>query len=147
MKQIEKITFMPRTSAKVHQPGEKSILISVHDASEPQLIPEGNFQNILYLRFHDTDEQDGVLTPFDKNHAKWIFSFLKRNTEAKELVVHCTMGVSRSAAIAIFFSEMLGVQCEREGLKVNYQTWPMYNKLVYRVLCNYHNNIMEGNDA
>lgn len=148
MQQIEKITFIPRVSAKTFQSVEKSVLISVYDASEPQLIPEGNFEDILYLQFHDTDDQDGVLTSFNENHAKWIFSFLKRNAEAKELVVHCTMGVSRSAAIAIFFSEILGVQCYREGLKVNYQTWPMYNKLVYRVLCNYHdNNIMEGNDA
>lgn len=126
------IKFMSRMDAMFYQPKTKAVLISIHDESETELQPNGKFEDILWLKFHDTDSRDGVLTAFSDEHAKWICSFLKKHKDIDEVVVHCTMGVSRSAAVAIFLSEYNGVQCYRNDLKVDYSSWPRYNRLVYR---------------
>lgn len=132
---MKSVRFMPRYAAEVFKPSVPSVLISIHDESENQLMPQGDFQDVLYLKFHDTDDKDGVLTPFSQQHANDINSFLERNSGAEEVVVHCTMGISRSAAVAIFLSEKFDVPCHRiDQPNITWKNWPQYNKLVYRVL-------------
>lgn len=83
-----------------------------------ELIPEEFQKNVLFLEFDDVVLGKGQLNLlskealataassfkfFDEEMAKQVIEFLiKTFEEHKDLIVHCTAGVSRSAAISIF---------------------------------------------
>lgn len=74
-------------------------VISIVDFDRPKLFPDSN--EILNLSFDDTGYNEyGRL--FNYTHAKLICDFLEKTDKSKHLIVHCTMGVSRSGAVAEF---------------------------------------------
>lgn len=130
------IKFVPRDKAAEYTPEPNSLLISIYSLAEDQMIPQPGWKDVLFLRFHDTDGQHSGLEVFSEDQAHKIIEFVTSNDTPVELVVHCQAGVSRSAAVAIFLSEVHGVPCYKEDREVNWKTWPHYNKLVYRTLNN-----------
>ncbi len=131
---MEKVVFLPRVVAGRWQPAPRSVLISIHDVSEPPLQPQPGWDDVLYLRFHDTDGQQMGLEVFSTAQAQEVLAFIDRHCDAHHLVVHCQMGHSRSAAVALFAAEMLGVPCFKEQTPVTGLSWRSYNRKVYATL-------------
>lgn len=131
---MNRISFLPRNVAEKYNPAPGSVLISIHDLSDPPMLAQPGWQEVLVLRFHDTDGQQSGLEVFAPEHARSILAFAERHKDASELVVHCQMGYSRSAAVAIYLAEKYGVPCFKEQRPVCWENWKVYNKLVYRAL-------------
>lgn len=130
---IEKVVFLPRVIAQRLRPGAGAVLISIVD--EPVALQSG-WKDVLTLRFDDVDTEQEGMQLFDAAIAAQVLAFADRHQDSQdsiELVVHCTAGQSRSAAVALFLAERFGVQCWKEGRRVDWR-WPNYNRLVYRVL-------------
>lgn len=144
---MQHIRFLPRVVAAAYRPAPGSVLISIHDGSEPPLTPQGGWTAVLYQRYHDTDAADQGLEVFSAEQAREVLLFAERHQHCAELVVHCQMGHSRSAAVAIFLSELYGVPCFKEQRKVNWESWPVYNRLVYRRLQDAVNGGIVPDDA
>lgn len=131
---MNRIRFLPRPVAERYIPAANSVLISIHDVSEAAATLQPGWLDVLVLRFHDTDGQQMGLEVFSETQAREVLAFAQRHQECDELVVHCQMGHSRSAAIAIYLSERYGAPCFKEQRAVNWESWKSYNKLVYRRL-------------
>lgn len=131
---MQKVFFLPRVVAARWHPNPESVLISIHDRSEEQLSPQPGWENVLYLRFHDTDGQQMGLEVFSPQQAQAVLDFVDQHQNCSELVVHCAMGQSRSAAIALFVSEVQGIPCFKEQTPVTAMTWRSYNRKVYSTL-------------
>lgn len=128
---MQKVTFLPRSVAARWLPQPGSVLISIHDRSEAQLTPQPGWSDVLYLRFHDTDGQQMGLEVFSPAQAQQVLDFVSAHQDCSELVVHCSMGHSRSAAIALFVAETHGVPCFKEQTPVTALSWKSYNRKVY----------------
>jgi predicted protein tyrosine phosphatase len=133
---MKHIRFLPRTVAAAYRPEPGAVLISVHDRSEPPLTPQEGWADVLVHRFHDTDGDLMGLEVFSEAQARELLAFVERHQDCPELVVHCSLGQSRSAAIAIYLSEKYDVPCFKEQVQVTWETWKLYNRLVYRRLHN-----------
>lgn len=131
---MNRITFLSRRAAGALSPAPRSILISIHDNSEDPLDALPGWEDILTLRFHDTDGKSMGLEVFSPDQARQCLEFVSRHPETNELVVHCQMGQSRSASIALFFSELLEVPCFKECYPVSAETYKLYNRKVYAEL-------------
>lgn len=133
---MQRIRFFPRTVAGAYKPAPGAVLISIHDRSEPALTPQPGWDAVLVQRFHDTDGTLMGLEVFNDAQATEILQFAEAHRSCNELIVHCQMGQSRSAAVALYLAEKYGVPCFKEGLRVTWENWKVYNKLVYRTLMN-----------
>ncbi|WP_434715652.1 hypothetical protein [Paraburkholderia sp. A3RO-2L] len=131
---MQHIRFLPRAVAETYRPDPGSVLISIHDRSEPPMTPRAGWADVLVLRFHDTDGAMMGMEVFSDDQARQVLDFVGRHQECTELVVHCQMGQSRSAAVALYLSEKYGVPCFKEHRQVNWESWKVYNRLVYRTL-------------
>lgn len=69
-------------------------------ADSDRLVPRFCTDKVLYLHFDDIDQDDPNYTIFNKEHAEQLCDFWIRHDTIPELVIHCTMGISRSAACA-----------------------------------------------
>ena len=131
---MQHIRFLPRAVAAQYRPVPGSALISIHDRSEPPLTPQDGWADVLVQRFHDTDGETMGLEVFSEEQAREVLAFVERHQDCDELVVHCSLGQSRSAAVAIYLSEKYGVPCFKERVPVTWETWRLYNRFVYRRL-------------
>lgn len=133
---VSRVIFLPRAVAARWRPTAGSALISIYDRDEPPLEVQIGWTEVLRLRFHDADVARAGIELFNPEQAREVIEFAKRHAAAPELVVHCKMGQSRSAAVAMFLSESLGVPCFKEQTPVDFFSWPGYNRKVYAVLAN-----------
>jgi hypothetical protein len=109
-------------------------LISITEPGRLAPIQEG-WGSILRIQFHDVTEdslvyaaQEGFVV-FSDELADVILDWLEEHEGTfTDIVVHCAMGVSRSAAVALFISEVY------ELLNFNVKRAMCHNKLVYKVL-------------
>lgn len=135
---MNKLIFLSRQHAAIYRPVAGASLISIHDRSEPQMEPVLGWAEVLYLSFHDTDGRSLGLDVFTVEQARQVGQFARRHTGESELVVHCSLGHSRSAAVALFLSEKYQVPCFKEfkesSISVTRQNWPYYNRSVYETL-------------
>jgi len=129
-------------------------LISIYSSPPEQLVTDDkvelmhrmNCKSILNLCFGDvTKEQferikdvtpkalDHGLRLFDETDAQKILDFVKvvNDEPIGTLVVHCDAGISRSGAVGLFISRLLGLD-EKEFRKTNRIIHP--NNYVYGVL-------------
>lgn len=137
---MNNVTFLSRAMAAKHIPVAGSVLISIHDKSEPQFVPGAGWADVLYLSFHDMDVDTLGLDMFSACQARQVLDFAEKHQSCAQIVVHCQMGQSRSGAVAMYLSEKYGVPCFKQTIPVSYLNYRIYNKLVYRVLCNVDNN-------
>lgn len=90
-------------------------VISITDSDQsPAVIPDG-YGHRLQLSFDDLDtdaiHQGSTGVPFEEQDAQILWGFIKRvgqDAATHGLLVQCEAGRSRSAAIAIFASAVLG---------------------------------------
>lgn len=127
---MDLISFHSRHVAERLGPPPESVLISIYDRSEPRLVPQPGWTDVLYLRFHDSDGSHLGLEQFSLDQAQQALDFVHRHLGAYQLVIHCQMGRSRSAALALFFSDLLGVRCYNGTAPVD----PKYNQQNHRVV-------------
>lgn len=134
---MNKITFLPRYQAEQYRPESGASLISIYDRSEARLEPGPGWADVLYLRFHDTDGRIMGLEQFTLEHAQQVCQFAESHKDLNELVVHCAMGRSRSAAVALFLAEKYHVPCFRgvtEPVPATWLNWPYFNRQVHTQL-------------
>jgi predicted protein tyrosine phosphatase len=136
---MQNIRFLPRAVAAAYRPAPGAVLISIHDRSESPLTPQEGWAEVLVQRFHDTDGEQIGLEVFSEAQARELLGFVEGHQSCSELVVHCSLGQSRSAAVALYFSEKYGVPCYKERVPVTWENWRLYNRLVYRRLYNADN--------
>lgn len=94
-----------------------------------KLIPKKFQKNVLFLEFDDVvlvDREPNLFSKeatdasgfefFDEKMAKRVIEFLiKTFEEHKDLIVHCTAGISRSAAISIFANRFVNKFLSNRG--------------------------------
>ena len=85
--------------------------------------------DILRLWIHDIDKPWQNYVLFNEAHADQVIDWLKSHEEEfKAVLVHCAMGISRSAAIARFIAKIYDLDFdEREGMQ--------FNRHVFNTLC------------
>lgn len=141
---LKSVEFMSLKSMKSLQPNESVAVISIHDSSTIRdLSTFDGFVDVLSLNMLDvceehmgqapgtwTDEPSaeqhseycGIAENYAPalSHANAIRAFVDKlhsRAEELDLVVHCSFGVSRSAAVAGWASERLGVKLhDRAGV-------------------------------
>jgi predicted protein tyrosine phosphatase len=92
-------------------------LISITDPDEGERVFEHyfkeNHKNVLNLKFGDVDRdiktKHGICNAMSKEQAKECYDFIKENRDVQYWIIHCTMGISRSGAIAQFINDFFGV--------------------------------------
>lgn len=98
-KQQPWIKNRPQAWAEERVPPPNTVCISICHSSDVQL-PKG-YADVLRLRFDDTDRDGQVLPhchPATDDDVARIAVFLLKH-RGKNIVVHCTAGISRSGAI------------------------------------------------
>lgn len=133
---MNRVYFVSRPDALRIVPTPDAAVIFIHASNEDPapLIPGWSAR--LTLRFDDVDTARSDNVVFNAEMARQIMEFVEAQSERKIIYVSCTAGVSRSAAVAIFISEVYGRECHkpRFGQLVTARNWPHYNKRVYREL-------------
>lgn len=128
--------FLPRTLAEKYVPPENSAIISFYDATEGPASLLGRWADVLRIEANDVDVARPGQILFSEAHAHQILDFLEKNRTCQEIVIHCTMGQSRSAAVALFASEHYDEPCFKVSMPVTWSSWSCYNKHIYRTLRN-----------
>lgn len=133
---MKHVIFVSRPLALRIVPTAGAAIISIHASDEDPAPLLPGWQACLTLCFDDIDEPRRGAIAFDAEMARRIVEFVDAQSERKTLYVHCTAGISRSAAVAIFISEAHGHECHKPGFgqAVSAGNWPHYNKRVYRAL-------------
>lgn len=131
---MQNTRFLSRELASKYTPKPGAVLIAIHDISESPLKAYPAWRDALHLRFHDTDGSAMGLEVFAPHQAQSVLGFVARHSACSELVVHCSAGRSRSAAVALFLAEEAKVPCLKVNQPVTRQSWPYYNRRVYEVL-------------
>jgi predicted protein tyrosine phosphatase len=133
---LKRVVFISRRKAESMTPND-AVIISIHDASEGPADLKTGWLDRLNLCFHDTDDADSVLKAFSSEDADKVLAFAERHKDTGPvLYVHCSLGVSRSAGVAMALSELRGLTCYADNLPVSFQNYRVYNKLVYRrIMC------------
>ncbi len=99
---MKTIYYMSLYEAEKFIPEGRWVAISIADPKQikPQLHPD--FEDVLSLRFLDVDDTSGMM----KHDAQMVIQFLEKYLpEHVNILIHCQMGISRSAAIAQFIGE------------------------------------------
>jgi len=65
------------------------------------LTNEEMYRDILELHFYDFVEEQNNLTIINDNHLDAILEFFNKNKNCDNMVIHCDMGISRSAGVAV----------------------------------------------
>lgn len=130
-----RVSFLPRHLARNLRPQHKAVLISIHDDTEPPLDAHSSWVDVLHLRFHDADASCDGMELFTPDQARQALEFVRKHADTcDELVVHCQAGQSRSAGMALYLAEVLGVPCFKVNLPVSVATYPLFNRRVFSTL-------------
>lgn len=141
---LKSVEFMSLKAMKALLPNQAVAVISIHDSSTLRDLPSfAGFLDVLRLNMLDVCEEHMGQAPgtwagepslaqhseycgIDENyapalsHANAIRAFVDKlhsRAEELDLVVHCSFGVSRSAAVAGWASERFGVRLhDRAGV-------------------------------
>lgn len=117
-----------------------SAFISIHDPGGDwaprleQILVDSD--NVLNIWIHDVDEEDDQekYIHFNNEMANQVIQFIEKNRKAKNWILHCTAGISRSGAIGEFISDYLGqdyFQFKRDNPQIN------PNSEIKKILNNY----------
>ena len=132
---MKTVRFLSREVATSWCPSVPSALISIVNPGETLPKLNGAWVNVLRLQFHDTDGRAPTLQAITAEDARRALDFVTKLAQvAEELVVHCEAGQSRSAGVALFFAEWLGIPCFQQGILVRVQTYSICNRAGYSAL-------------
>jgi protein-tyrosine phosphatase len=137
---LETVIFCGKIEAEAEIPRTDWAVISISqfDGSKVQL--KSGWHSVLQLQFYDLDLIDLNTLPdwitlkmidlfesFTREQAWEIIQFVKLvSPEVSGVMVHCRAGISRSAAVAKWIAETLGLPFNHE--------YSCYNKHVYQML-------------
>lgn len=130
---IDTILVMSQQEAENQKPYGDVNLISIKSPDTPPVELKEGWSNILKLDFHDTDgflPRKGLKLITDKQ-ANQIIEFLTplyKDNKKHMLVVHCTLGLSRSAAVALFAHMFF------TDKHIPFSKYPCHNRYVLSVL-------------
>lgn len=132
---MKSVVFYPRAIAEQLRPTNGQVIVSIHDRVQgPASLQEG-WKDVLFLSFHDTDVAKEGYDLFNESQAKDVIDFIAKHKDVEQIVVHCTMGVSRSAAVAMFISDQQERSLFQQGRAFFHPDRPaQYNRLVYSTL-------------
>jgi predicted protein tyrosine phosphatase len=124
------VTFIPKAVAEEIQPNplDSTFLISIQDPLENTKIEHWKHDVLV---FHDVDEYRDGFIPFDSLYAQKIIDAVERGYDS--IYVHCTMGVSRSAAVAKWIADRYD-DYELWFHPYGHHTLEMHNRFVYNTL-------------
>lgn len=139
MKRFQRIEFVSKAEALKMEPRKGWAIISINNPGEEY--PKLMWNDALYMRFHDVAASehgkifDGIngeaieVEAFQPKDAVRIIEFIEGcGKEIYGIVVHCTMGISRSAAVAEFIRRRYS-ELERLNRSIDNM-----NRDVYRML-------------
>jgi predicted protein tyrosine phosphatase len=130
---LKRVHFLPRHLAEKVHPLPNCGVISLQTPGDPPACLHADWTSVLRLAFHDADKPESDRILFSREMAQDIVSFLRANEHLDELLVHCDLGISRSAGVALFVRDALDVPAFRQGTPVD-PRYSQYNRLVYRLL-------------
>lgn len=87
----------------------------------------------IQLEFEDTVDTNNPKC-FNEQQAKELYNFILKHKMKSSIIVHCTMGVSRSAAIALFIEEHI----LNKQIELHRSRYCNYNRHVYNLLLKEH---------
>lgn len=125
---IQFVHFMSRVNAEACKGHAQTAVIAIGDpAAWPSKLSPA-FGAVHRLEFNDVDtDDDEHYVLFDKALADSVWDFIGSLPEDVDtLVVHCHLGVSRSAAIAKSVAQYVGAPYP--------ESYSLYNKRVYQVM-------------
>lgn len=122
------VTFLSAHGASIDK--REAHVISIGSEGEPYQLPV-NVKNHIRLEFEDTLYTEELNKPFTREHADQIIDFVKM-CKGEPIIVHCAMGMSRSAAVAKFVHDYYGYEFDMS--KPCFGTTQHHNKLVYETL-------------
>lgn len=132
---MKTVNFYPRAIAQEILPKGDEIMISIHDRHQEPAKLQSGWKDVLRLSFHDMDIPKEGMDLFSTKDAKELIAFIDKHADVERVVVHCNMGVSRSAAVAMFISEQQDRALFQQGRSFFHPDKPaQYNRLVYSVL-------------
>jgi predicted protein tyrosine phosphatase len=101
-------------------------VISIGDPGEPPPAGYAERPSRLRLIFYDVDEDTDFEFGPERHHVQAIISFARRIASAEgQLLVHCSAGVSRSAAAALtVYATWLGAGRENEAVEAMFRAAP-----------------------
>lgn len=141
---LKSVEFMSLEAMKSLQPSKAVAVISIHDSSTIRDLPNfDGFLDLLRLNTLDVSEEHMGIAPgtwadepsveqnceycgIDDNHApalsharaiRMFVDNLHARADEIALVVHCSAGVSRSAAVAWWTSERFGIELHDRACK------------------------------
>ena len=129
---IEFVDFFPEHKIVGFGGNHSSIgVISITEPGRHALFADDAWSAVLRLQFHDKDRLEDIdqgYVLFDQEHAQEVLTWLqKHENDLRAVYVHCALGASRSAAVALFVAEKYGLRIDRTKAS-------RYNRRVYRVL-------------
>lgn len=135
---IEQVTFCPKTIVEggLLDVPARSALISIRCPGEQMFDRHYKWVGKLELFFHDIDRHgetcpaghpDG-LTLFSNEHARSTLDFLD-SLRVDLLAIHCSAGLSRSPAVAMFVRDYYHAELMRPMREAE-----LYNRHVYNTL-------------
>lgn len=132
---MKSVVFYPRAVAEGLHPNGQEVIVSIHDREQGPAQLQDGWKDILRLSFHDTDVPKDNYNVFGPEQAKAVMAFIEQHADVERVVVHCNMGVSRSAAVAMFISEQQDRALFQQGRAFFHPDRPaQYNRLVYSTL-------------
>ncbi len=110
-------------------PVGNSVCVSIVDPTATY-VPKinSNWSASKQISFYDADDE--LNSCFTKDDALMLINFIKRSISSNidNIIVHCYGGISRSAAVAKFISDIF---------KLNFPSnYMLYNKYIYTTLAN-----------
>lgn len=113
---FKNLLFLSQKEAESLPPIKNSAIISITSPDQELAKLHFGWNNVLRLQFHDISKEfDGDEIPdfenkniiklkaFSEDQARTLIDFLNRmDGEVETIIVHCLMGISRSAAVAEF---------------------------------------------
>lgn len=132
---MKSVVFYPRAIAEKLQPTGSEVIVSIHDRVQGPAALQTGWKDVLFLSFHDTDVAKDGYDLFNEEQAGQVIDFIARHADVERIVVHCNMGVSRSAAVAMFIADQQDRNLFQQGRAFFHPDRPpQYNRLVYSTL-------------
>lgn len=129
---MPEILVLSQHQAEQYVPGPDEAIISITAPGDPLAKVSEEFAAVHRVTFSDTSDPKSPGAPRLRQMVG-VLAFVEANENARRLVIHCLMGHSRSAGLALGLQELFG--WPRVGLGVGAPPLPGANNLVRRLVC------------
>lgn len=135
MRRLERVTFVPRHVIETMPGRPDAGLVTFHDPGNRPHQAQPGWAGHASFSFSDADAPAEGKLLLGPMKAYSVLAFVQSGvSDWRELFISCELGMSRSAAAALLFSELYGVPCFADTMPVDALSYRVYNRLVYRRL-------------